>query len=252
MSEKIGVIGGSGFYSLNEETISKNVKTPFGNVSLELLEIAGKEVVFLTRHGIKHNIPPHLINYQANIYALFSIGVKRILSSSAVGSLLEEIKPGSFALPDQFIDFTKNRPNTFFDGKFSVVLPNGETRKGVFHLDLTNPYTPKLREAIIKGASKLSIPIYEKGVYVCTEGPRFETPAEINAFKKMGGTFVGMTSSSECILARELDMSYATICVVTNFAAGMQEKISMEEVYAIFKDKINQIRTLIKTTIKEM
>ncbi|NHJ32060.1 MAG: MTAP family purine nucleoside phosphorylase, partial [Asgard group archaeon] len=115
-----------------------------------------------------------------------------------------------------------------------------------------NPYNFDLCEAITKSAKKLSIPIFEKGVYVCTEGPRFETPAEINAFKKLGGTFVGMTSSTECVLARELDMSYATICIVTNYAAGMQEKISMEEVYTIFKGKIDQIRALITATIKEM
>ncbi|NHK31449.1 MAG: S-methyl-5'-thioadenosine phosphorylase [Asgard group archaeon] len=251
MSEKIGIIGGSGFYSLEKEAINKIIKTPFGDVSLELLDIAGKEVVFMTRHGIKHSIPPHLINYRANIYAMFSMGVKQIISTSAVGSLLEEIQPGSFALPDQFIDFTKSRPNTFFNGKFSVTLQSGEIRKGVFHLDITNPYSFDLCEVITKSAKKLSIPIFEKGVYVCTEGPRFETPAEINAFKKLGGTFVGMTSSTECVLANELDMSYATICIVTNYAAGMQEKISMEEVYAIFKEKIDQTRSLITTTIKE-
>jgi 5'-methylthioadenosine phosphorylase len=252
MSEKIGIIGGSGFYFLEEETIDKNVKTPFGNVTLELLDIAGKEIVFLTRHGVKHSIPPHLINYRANIFAMFSMGVRRILSTSAVGSLLEEVKPGSFALPYQFIDFTKNRPNTFFDGKFSVTLPNGEKRQGVVHLDYTNPYSTNLRKVISESAEKLSIPIYKKGVYVCTEGPRFETPAEIEAFRKLGGTFVGMTSCSECVLARELDMSYATICIVTNYAAGMQEKISMDEVYAVFKEKISLIRKLITATIKDM
>lgn len=250
MTDKIAVIGGSGFYSLKEKITNKIVKTPFGNVKLELFELAGKEVVFLTRHGIKHIIPPHLINYRANIFALFSLGVTKIISSSAVGSLLKDIQQGSFALPNQFIDFTKNRPKTFFDGKFSVTLSNGEKREGVVHLDFTKPYSPELRKVIIQSAERLSLPIFENGVYVCTEGPRFETPAEINAIKKLGGTLVGMTSVTECVLAKELGISYATICLVTNYAAGMQEKISMDEVYAIFKKKINKIQELIITTIK--
>ncbi|NHJ39795.1 MAG: S-methyl-5'-thioadenosine phosphorylase [Asgard group archaeon] len=252
MTDKIGVIGGSGFYSLKKKATDKIVDTPFGNVKLELLDIAGKEVVFLTRHGINHHIPPHLINYRANIFALFSLGVTKIISSSAVGSLQRNIPPGSFVLPNQFIDFTKNRSSSFFDGEFSVILLNGEKRQGVVHLDFTKPYSSSLQKEIVKSAKKLSLPIFEKGVYVCTEGPRFETPAEISAFKKLGGTLVGMTSVTECVLANELDIAYTPICLVTNYAAGLQEKISMDEVHNIFNEKIKQIQDLILTTIEEI
>ncbi|MHA1171280.1 MAG: MTAP family purine nucleoside phosphorylase, partial [Candidatus Heimdallarchaeota archaeon] len=162
------------------------------------------------------------------------------------------IAPGNFVVPDQFIDFTIGRPKTFFDGKFETTLYSGEKRSGVIHVDLTNPYCPDIRKVIATTGKKLKMDIQEKGVYVCTEGPRFETPAEINSFRILGGTLVGMTSASECILARELGMCYSTICLVTNFAAGMQDKISVSEVFKVFDEKIVDLRKLIGKTLEQI
>ena len=193
-----------------------------------------------------------MVNYKANIFALHQLGVSRVITTSAVGSLIKDIQPGSFILPDQFIDFTKSRPKTFFDGKFEIVLHSGEKRSGVFHIDLTNPYCSDIRKVIMSVGKESKIAIHDRGVYVCTEGPRFETPAEINAFRILGGTLVGMTSVTECILARELGMCLSTICLVTNFAAGMQEKISLEEVYKEFEEKRMVLKTLVEKTLEQL
>ena len=227
----------------------ENIETPYGIVPVNILNINDKKVAFISRHGSKHSIPPHLINYPANIFALHSLGVKQIITSSAVGSMKEEIIPGSFVIPDQFIDFTTGRAKTFFVDNFEVKLHNGSIRKGVVHIDLSEPYCPHLRNELLKQSKKISKNTFNNGVYVCTEGPRFETPAEINAFKILGGSLVGMTSVSECVLARELGICYSTICLVTNFAAGMQEKISAEEVFTVFKSKIHELEEIIVNTI---
>lgn len=249
MSVEFGVIGGSGFYSLSSKGELKEIDTPFGTVPVVISKIRGNKVAFITRHGKNHSLPPHLVNYQANIFALHILGVKSILTTSAVGSMKENIAPGSLVIPDQFIDFTIGRPKTFFDGKFEVELANGQIRKGVVHVDLTEPYCSNLRDSLITVSKKIAEDVHEEGVYVCTEGPRFETPAEIKAFKVLGGTLVGMTSVSECVLARELNICYATICLVTNFAAGMQEKISTEEVFSLFKTKVHQLEEIISNVI---
>jgi len=246
---RFGIIGGSGFYDLENELSVKNVKTPFGKVSLSLTSIADKDVAFIARHGKNHSLPPHQVNYRANIYALYTLGVERIISTSAVGSLEPKIPPGSFVVPHQFIDFTSSRPKTFFDGKFSIKLHSGKILKGVVHTDFSKPYCPDIRAKIIASSHALQLPVHEHGVYVCTDGPRFETPAEIVAFKVLGSTIVGMTSVSEAVLARELGMCYATLCLVTNLAAGFQEKITMNEVFTLFNKKMPVLKRLIETTI---
>ncbi|MCE7744512.1 MAG: S-methyl-5'-thioadenosine phosphorylase [Candidatus Heimdallarchaeota archaeon] len=248
----IGIIGGSGFYKPDNDSQKKTINTPFGDASVHLTQLGNKEVAFITRHKVGHSIPPHLVNYRANIYALHHLGVSRIITTSAVGSLNKDIAPGNFVVPDQFIDFTIGRPKTFFDGKFETTLYSSEKRSGVIHVDLTNPYCPDIRKVIATTGKKLKMDIQEKGVYVCTEGPRFETPAEINSFRILGGTLVGMTSASECILARELGMCYSTICLVTNFAAGMQDKISVSEVFKVFDEKIVDLRKLIGKTLEQI
>ena len=252
MAQLIGIIGGSGFYKPKNDSEKKTIKTPFGDATVYLTQLGKKEIAFITRHGIKHSIPPHLVNYRANIYAMHQLGVSKIVTTSAVGSLFKEISPGSFIVPDQFIDFTIGRPKTFFDGKFEVKLHTGEKRSGVIHIDLTNPYCLDIRKVILSTGKALKIDIHEKGVYVCTEGPRFETPAEINAFRVLGGTLVGMTSASECILARELGICYTTICLVTNYAAGMQNKISVSEVFKMFESKIDDLRLLIEKSLEKL
>lgn len=243
------IIGGSGFYELVPEAEEESIKTPFGTVRIKIANLKGKKVAFLARHGGNHSIPPHLVNYQGNIFALHSLGVKMIIASSAVGSLQELIKPGEFVIPDQFLDFTIGRPKTFFDGNFELKLNSGKIRKGVVHIDLTHPYCTNLRDQLITHLKRTTENYHPNGVYVCTEGPRFETPAEIKAFQLLGGTVVGMTSVSECVLARELDIHYASVCLVTNFAAGLQQKINIEEVFTLFREKGPQLKNIIVDTI---
>lgn len=252
MAQIIGIIGGSGFYKPDNDSQKKTINTPFGDAIVHLTQLGNKEVAFITRHGVDHSIPPHLVNYRANIYALHHLGVSRIITTSAVGSIIKEIPPGSYIVPGQFIDFTIGRPKTFFDGKFEITLHSGEKRSGVIHIDLTNPYCPDIGNVIASAGKELKMDIHEKGVYVCTEGPRFETPAEINSFRILGGTLVGMTSVSECILARELGMCYSTISIVTNLAAGMQDKISVSDFLKTFDGKIVDLRRLVEKVLEQI
>lgn len=239
----IAIIGGTGVYdprilaNVREATVS----TPFGSVTYMVGEYAGKSVAFLPRHGSKHSIPPHLINYRANIWAMKKIGVRSILATTAVGSLNLAMKPGHFVLVDQFIDFTKGRTSSFYEG--------GE--RGVVHVDVTDPYCATLRKVVVKAAVNADIPIHEKGVYVCTEGPRFETPAEIRMFAKLDGDLVGMTNVPEVVLAREAEMCYSTISMVTNFAAGISpQPLTHGEVLETMRDNGEKIKRLIMTSIE--
>ena len=240
---KIGIIGGTGVY---DPSILINVrhvetKTPYGMVSYKVGDFAGKSIAFIPRHGSKHSIAPHLINYRANIWALKKIGVSTILATAAVGSLHLPMKLGDFVLVDQFIDFTKNRVTTFHDG--------GE--RGVVHVDLTNPYCTSLRDKLLVVAQNSGLAVHSQGTYVCTEGPRFETPAEIAMFSKLGGHLVGMTSVPEVVLAREAEMCYATIAMVTNFAAGISGvPLTYGEVMKIMKQNTENLKTLLMDTIK--
>lgn len=248
----VGIIGGSGFYEFfnlaDKETIK--IKTMFGEVSVEIGYIARKKVAFLARHGKSHAVPPHKVNYRANALAMFKLGVNYVIATNAVGSLREKLVPGSIVIPNQIIDFTKTRHYTFFDGSFSIKMRSGVTKGGVVHTDVTEPYCEKLRKKIIRAAKIAGYNIYTSGVYVCTEGPRFETPAEINFFKIIGGDLVGMTASPEVFLFKELEICYASICVVTNYAAGMQRRITHEEVLDIFNKRKKAIAEIITKTIE--
>ena len=210
---QFGVIGGTGFYSAGEERGEPTeVATPYGAVEVSRVKMGGVEIAFVARHGGGHTVPPHRVNYRGNIWALREMGVRNILTSAAVGSMSEEMPPGSLVRVDQFLDFTRGRPGTFFDG---------ETTEGVVHVDLTEPYCPHLRRELGAAAEGLGEKLAPTGTYVCAEGPRFETPAEIRMFKQLGGELVGMTSVPEVVLAREVGICYATVAVVTNWAAGM-------------------------------
>lgn len=241
---KIAIIGGTGVYDpkMLQNIREATVATPYGEVSYKLGDYAGKAVAFISRHGNKHSIPPHLINYRANIWAMKKIGVQNIIATTAVGSLNPDMKPGHFVLVDQFLDFTKNRINTFYEG--------GE--KGVVHVDVTQPYCPSLRKTIAHVARDLSsITIHDHGTYVCTEGPRFETPAEIAMFAKLGGDLVGMTNVPEAVLAREAEMCYTTVSMVTNFAAGISpEPLTHGEVLETMRDNAENIKLLIMKTVE--
>ena len=255
---KIAIIGGSGMYQLIEEAKSLIVDTPYGkSPRIDIGEVSGKKVAFLARHArpgsyeVKHEVPPHMINYRANVYALKKLGVGIIIATNACGSMREEFGPGDIVIPDQLIDMTKRRTYTFYDGDVSPKKLMGIAKdEPVVHIDFTNPYCPTLRKILLRAAKMANIHVHGKGCYVCTEGPRFETPAEIRFFSLVGGDLVGMTSSPEAILARELNMCYATVCVVTNYAAGMQIRISQEEVRAVFEKARGKVCDLLKKTIE--
>lgn len=236
----IGIIGGSGVYDpeMLSNTKEITVDTDYGAVNMVSGIHKQKKVYFLPRHGGKHSVPPHKINYRANIQALKDVQVERIISTSAVGSLNEDMKPGDFVLLDQFIDFTKTRVYTFFDDK-------------VVHTDMTIPYCPQLRNIIMDAAGVMDIPLHLHGTYICTEGPRFETPAEISMFGMMGGDVVGMTNVPEVVLAREAKICYASLAVVTNYAAGISlSRITHEEVIEIMDTSIETIKKLVTKTIE--
>lgn len=242
---QIAIIGGTGVYDpeILDHIGEGDLQTPFGSVHYKTGKYANQEVVFLPRHGEKHSIPPHLINYRANIWALKKLGVSRIIATTAVGSLNKEMKPGAFVLVDQFLDFTKTRVHTFYEG--------GE--RGVVHLDVTEPYCPALRKLIKAEANRLQLPVHDGGVYVCTEGPRFETPAEVKMFTQLGGDLVGMTNVPEVTLANEAEICYATISMVTNFAAGISpQTLTHAEVLEMMSKQGENIKKLIMAAIEKM
>ncbi len=240
---RLAIIGGTGVYDpeILKDVRQETIDTRYGAVTLQVGSYAGREVAFLPRHGAKHSVPPHRINYRANIWALKSFGVERIIATSAVGSMNLDMKPGDFVLLDQFIDFTTGRETTFFDGD----------EQGVVHTDFTEPYCPEVRQSLGEAARELGITLHRRGCYVCTEGPRFETPAEIKAFRLLGGDLVGMTNVPEVTLAREAGICYATVALVTNFAAGISpEPLTHEEVVEVMQQNMENIRELIMRALE--
>ena len=247
---KLGIIGGSGLYSipgfvkLKEECVS----TPYGDPSGSYL-IAGPEdgsgphVVFLPRHGAAHSIPPHKVNYRANIWGMQSLGVERIIGVTAVGGIDPALSPGSILLPDQVMDFTQGaRESTFYEG--------GD----VVHIDFTDPYCPEMRAVLIKAAQIEGLACTPEATYVCTNGPRLESRAEIEFFRRAGGHIVGMTGMPETALARELQVCYAAVSVVTNFAAGVSAagKLTTTEVVETMAKSTGAVMALLKTSFSLM
>lgn len=242
---KTAIIGGSGVYDpyILEDVREETVSTPFGDVVLMLGNYSGHETAFMARHGQNHTVPPHRINYRANMWALARIGIDRIIATTAVGSLNADMRPGDFVLIDQFMDFTKCRSATYFEG--------GEA--GVVHIDYTDPYCLEIRKAIRKAAQEIGIPLHYGGCYVCAEGPRFETRAEISAFHRLGGDLVGMTNVPEVVLARELGMCYATISMVTNYAAGIShDPLSHQEVLDVMAANAEKLKALLRASLPEI
>jgi len=244
MKVRVGIIGGTGISELLAKKVEKAVKTPYGKPSdkVSIGEISGKEVAFITRHGKKHKIPPHSINYRANIYALKSLGVEDIISIACVGIINANIQIGDFVIIDDFLDFTK-KSYTFFD-KF---------KDKPVHVDLTNPFSPKLREILIEACKEKGYSFQDKGIYVNTSGPRLESPAEIRMFNRMDADVIGMTIVPEAVLSRELGIEYATIAVGVNYACGISEKpLSYEEIERGIKWKEEQLKEIIKDSIKRI
>jgi len=241
---RIGIIGGSGVYDVDElKNISENnLITPFGIFEYIMGEYENKEVVFVTRHGKGHTLPPHMISYKKIIWGMKELGVEKIIATSASGSLNLNMKPGDFVIIDQFIDFTDSREITFFDTPGNVV-----------HTDMTEPYCEYLRILIKDIMMALNLSFHEKGTYVTMNGPRYETKAEINMLKILGGDIVGMTGTPEVILANEMKICYASIGIVTNFAAGISDKkISHEEVIEMMDKKIPILKKVIFEVIKKI
>lgn len=246
MEAEIGVIGGSGVYSLDfiSKKGEKRIETPYGKSPKVILgELDRKKLAFIPRHGEGHAKPPHKINFRANLWSLKELGVKRIFATTAVGSINPDLEPGELVILDQFLDFTKDRPRTFYEGD----------DEGVVHVDMTEPYCPELRKILIKTGKNLNLPIQKTGTYACTEGPRFETSAEIEMFRKLEADVVGMTNVPESVLARELEICYSTISVVTNYAAGIsKEKLTHKEVAEIMEKNIERVKKLIISTIPKV
>ncbi len=241
---KIGVIGGSGLYEIKGLKIKKKkaVSTPFGKPSDNYFigEIGDKEIIFLPRHGSGHGIPPHMINYRANIWGFKKLGVKSVISVSAVGGIKKGLKPGDVVVLDQVIDMTRNRKSTFYDGK-----------TGVVHIDFTEPFCPTLRKMILKAGKKIKVPVKNGGSYVGVEGPRLETAQEIKGFRILGGDVVGMTGMPEAALAREAEICYSALSVIANYAAGIsRKKLTVSEVMEAMGEANERIKLLLKETFK--
>lgn len=241
-SLKIGIIGGSGLSETEIESQSLLINTPFGKTSsaYEIKFIEDREAIFLRRHGESHSIPPHKVNYRANIYGFKQLNVDRILGIFAVGSLNENIPPGTIVIPEQLIDFTQGmREHTFYDGP------------QVVHIDFTNPFCEELRFFMIEAANKLGINILNTGTYVCINGPRLETAAEIKFYQKIGGDIIGMTLMPEASLARELCICYSAVAVVVNYAAGISKYfLTVKEIVETMRDYLDVVGQLIQETIK--
>jgi 5'-methylthioadenosine phosphorylase len=240
---RIGLIGGSGLYEIEGLEITKEVSisTPYGDPSsvYKIGTIGDTEIVFLPRHGIPHSIPPHKVNYRANIWGFKSLGVDRIISVSAVGGINKDLSPGDIVLLDQIIDMTYGaRESTFYD------------KDKVVHIDFTNPYCPEMREFIVKSSKNIGLPVKLSGTYICVNGPRLETAKEIQFFSMIGADVVGMTAMPEASLARELEMCVSGVSVATNYAAGISErKLTTTEVVETMKNSLDRIKSLIKEVI---
>jgi 5'-methylthioadenosine phosphorylase len=237
---KIGIIGGSGLYEIKGlvHKSRKKIKTPFGKPSDEYLtgEIGDVKIIFLPRHGKHHDIPPHMINYRANIWGFKKLGIERILSISAVGCIKKGLKPGDIVILDQVIDMTKSRRSTFYDGK-----------EGVVHIDFTEPYCPELRQIMIMAGKRIKVPVKDGSTYVAVEGPRLESSAEIKSFSILGGDVVGMTGMPEASLARELEICYSGISVVANYAAGISKnRLTVSEVMLAMRSSTEKLKLLLK------
>lgn len=238
----VGIFGGSGFYSLlTGEVREVKVETPYGAPSdrFVLGEIGGRKVAFLPRHGREHTLPPHKINFRANVWAMKSLGVTDIIGPSAVGSLQAAIRPGDFVICDQFVDRTTGRADTFYDGPITT------------HVSAAEPYCPILREHAISVCRARGLPMHERGTVVVIQGPRFSTKAESQWFTSQGWNVVGMTQYPEAYLAREMEISYVNISIVTDYDAGLvgledhAAPVTTEDMLVVFQANMDNLKGVI-------
>ncbi|MCL6086863.1 MAG: S-methyl-5'-thioadenosine phosphorylase [Actinobacteria bacterium] len=235
-----GVFGGSGFYSFLDIKQEFYLNTPYGAPSDKIVigELEGKDIAFIPRHGREHSIPPHMINYRANVYAMYMLGVKHLMGPCAAGSLQPQVKPGDFVICDQFVDRTKGRIDTFYDGPKTN------------HVSSAEPYCPDLRKLIIESAKELNISCHEHGTVVIVQGPRFSTRAESRWYSGFGWEVINMTQYPECYLARELEICYANISLITDYDTGLEghpeiKPVTYDEVMKVFKENNEKLRKLL-------
>ncbi|MDO8964222.1 MAG: S-methyl-5'-thioadenosine phosphorylase [Coriobacteriia bacterium] len=233
----IGVFGGSGFYSLLENPEEYRVNTPFGAPSSPVMvgEIGGRTVAFLPRHGKEHSLPPHMINYRANVWAMKELGVSRIIGPNACGSLQADVRPGDFVICDQFVDRTWGRKDTFYDGPITT------------HVSSADPYCPTMRQVAVEKAAELGITAHPTGTVVVIQGPRFSTRAESKWFAAQGWEVINMTQYPECYLARELEICYCNISLITDLDAGAEgaEAVTNDEVVRVFNENNAKVKDLL-------
>lgn len=241
---EIGIFGGTGIYDsgILEEVKEVSIDTPYGKPSDSITVgiFKGRKIAFLPRHGKKHSIPPHLINYKANIWAFKELGITRIIAPSAVGSLKEEIEPGHFALPTQFLDFTKSRDGTFSE--------NGR----VIHISVADPFCPELQSSILKVVKEQNFHIHKDCTYVCIEGPRFSTKAESKFYRSTGAGIIGMTLVPECQLAREAQMCYASISTVTDYDVWAEKPVTAKEVLETLSKNVERTKKVLTDLINQI
>ncbi len=240
----IGIFGGTGIYDsgLLQDSKEVTIETPYGRTSdtITIGEFRGKKIAFMPRHGKKHSIPPHLINYLANIWSFKELGITRIIAPSAVGSLKDEIKPGHFALPTQFIDFTKSRKTSFSEeGK-------------VIHISVADPFCPELQKIVSDATKEQKITMHKDCTYACIEGPRFSTKAESRFYKSTGANIIGMTLVPECQLAREAQMCYVSISTVTDYDVWAEKPVTAKEVMNTLSENVKITKKLLTELIDKI
>jgi len=232
------VFGGSGFYTFLEDAREIDLDSPWGKPSAPITvgKVGGNEVAFIPRHGVKHQFPPHVVPYRANVWAMKELGVERLLGPCAVGSLQAHVKPGEFVVCDQLVDRTSGRQSTFYDGKETT------------HISFADPYCPTMRQVAIQAGGRRSLPTHERGTVVVIQGPRFSTRAESADFALRGWEVINMTQHPEAVLARELEICYVNISLVTDYDVGVLgevEAVSHEEVIRVFQENLDRLRDLL-------
>jgi len=238
---EVAIIGGTGQEKLLDYSEQVLNGTPYGLAPPVFMgEIWGKTVAFLPRHGVGHCVPPHRVNYRANIFALHRLGVKRILATNAVGAINRSIRPGDLVVPHDLVDFTRSRGSTFYDSE------------PVTHVDVSQLFCPEVRSVLTGAAKRMGVRLVDRAVLVCTEGPRLETPAEIRMFGRLGCDVVGMTAMPEAVLARELEMCYATVCFVTNMAAGLQKRLTADELVRVARKTAPILQQVLRVAVKHL
>jgi len=245
---EIGVFGGSGFYSFfGKAGATVRVTTPYGppSAKVTLSDIGGMRVAFMPRHGVNHQFPPHAIPYKANVYAFKQLGVERIIAPNAVGSLRAELEPGDLVFCDQFVNFTAGRDDTFYSGPVTT------------HVSTARPYCPQMGKIAVKAAKRLGIKFHESGTVVVVQGPRFSTKAESRFFRAQGWDVINMTQYPEVVLAREQEICYLNVSVITDYDAGLEgdpsvRPVSHHEVIGVFEEKMATLRELIAAIIGDM